>query len=149
MVSSGGGFTAQRTARRFIRASKNKPVYKNVVSTSKGTYGECGVTSGSSHEWQDTSVPPSPIKPGKGWQRGWMSSGAWEAAYLWLGRAWSSLTGSLDLRRHYCGWFLSLYFLRESSDTSSSYSQIRWPVSLFNSHCIAGETIKKVLSKEH
>ena len=43
IVSSEGRFTAQRMARRFIRASKNISVCKNSLTTSKGSYGECGV----------------------------------------------------------------------------------------------------------
>lgn len=142
---------AQRRARRSIRASKNTPVYKEIMSTLKQSFGECRIRLLAPYMNGRTYLcrPVSLIQPGKHQQKGWLSLQAQEAALLWLGRACSSLTRSLDLQRaagkYYCGWFLSLYFLRESSDTSSSYSQIRWPESLFNSHCIAGETIKKCI----
>lgn len=40
VVSSGGRFTAQRMARRFLRASKNKPMCKNTVSTLRAVMGK-------------------------------------------------------------------------------------------------------------
>lgn len=39
VVSPGDGFTAQRVARRFLRAPKNKPIFKNIVSTLRTVMG--------------------------------------------------------------------------------------------------------------
>lgn len=43
VVGSWCRFTAQRMTRKFVTAPKNKPVYKNLVGTLKGSYEECKV----------------------------------------------------------------------------------------------------------
>lgn len=144
MVSTEKGKRIHQSTKKYICVLK-----KNNEYFERHFWGIQDKTPGSLPELQDRSVPPSLIQQGKHQQKVWLSLGAREAALLWLGRAWSSPTGSPDLQRaagkYYCGWFLGLYFLRDSSDTSRSYSQIRWPESLFHSHCIAGETIKKCI----